>query len=391
MRVGVFIESLPDTGGGFQQGLTTVEALNRARSHDCIVFTPHERTRARLAAHAVPAVRFADGVQRTHDLFAGGRHLDRLLDSHSVDVAIFNELATGCRRIARHPFMVTVWDIDHRDRPEFPEAYRGRVFQSRERTLEAVLPKAMAVIANSASGARRIAELYGIDAARILVLPFLPSLAVRRHAAGHGATPDEVRRKYRLPEHFVFYPVYFLPQKNHLYVLEGLAELERVHGMALDAVFCGGGAAEQVDVVRRHAAALGLAARTHFLGWVPDDDMPALYETAQALVMPTYCGPTNLPPLEAAALGCPVIYSDLPGCREQMRDAALYCDLSRVSTLAAHLRSLANDAALRERLREAGRRLARELDQIDYARELRPVLDAYADTRRRWTWPAAVR
>jgi hypothetical protein len=51
--------------------------------------------------------------------------------------------------------------------------------------------------------------------------------------------------------------------------------------------------------------------------------VPALYEGAIALVMPSYGGPTNFPPLEAVVLCCPVVCCDLPGCREQMRDAAL--------------------------------------------------------------------
>ena len=48
-----------------------------------------------------------------------------------------------------------------------------------------------------------------------------------------------------------------------------------------------------------------------------------LYTEALALVMPTYFGPTNLPPLEAFQTGTPVLYSDLPGMREQVGDAAI--------------------------------------------------------------------
>jgi glycosyltransferase involved in cell wall biosynthesis len=106
-----------------------------------------------------------------------------------------------------------------------------------------------------------------------------------------------------------------------------------------------------------------------------------------ALVMPTYFGPTNLPPLEAVTLGCPVIYSDLPGCREQMRGAALYCDLADVSSLANHLAALIRDAALRERLLKEGRTLAVEIATIDYGERLAPFLEEYEYARRRWAWP----
>ena len=225
---------------------------------------------------------------------------------------------------------------------------------------------------------------------RLVVLPFLPSLAVRHHAAGERrATAEGVRRKYDLPEPYVFYPAAFGALKNHLYLLEGLVDLERRHGIILHAVFSGGDNQERGNLrtVERQVQALALTGRVHFLGVVPDDDIPALYEGALALAMPAYSGPTNLPPLEAVTLGCPVIYSDLPSFREQMRDAALYCDLAEVSSLADHLAALIRDPAVAERLRAAGLRLAAEIGKIDYGAKLTLVFDDFAYLRRRWAWP----
>jgi glycosyltransferase involved in cell wall biosynthesis len=286
---------------------------------------------------------------------------------------------------------VTIWDLDHRDHPELPESYLDRTFERRERTLGTTLTRAVGVVSNSAYLSKRLAGLYHVDPHRILELPFLPSLGVRKHAAGKRSTSLEVvRRKYELPERYVFYPAYFLPQKNHLYILEGLAELEHRHGIMLNAVFSGADSPQR-RVVARQVDALHLEGRVHFLGVVPDDEIPILYEGAVALVMPTFCGPTNLPPLEAVTLGCPVLYSDLPGCREQMGDAALYCDLSNVSSLAEHLKTLIQDPGERQRLLQAGKRLAAEISAIDYGKRLEPFLDAYAYTRRRWAWPEILR
>jgi len=190
-----------------------------------------------------------------------------------------------------------------------------------------------------------------------------------------------------LPDSYVFYPAYFTPFKNHLYILEGLVELERRHGIALNAVFCGGGAPLQRATVERQVEALGLTARVRILGVVPDEDIPALYEGALALVMPTYSGPTNLPPLEAVTLGCPVIYSDHPEFREQMGDAALYCNLADSSSLADQLVALIKDPGLLAHLRKTGAILAAEIARIDYSERLAPILDSYAYVRRRWTWP----
>jgi glycosyltransferase involved in cell wall biosynthesis len=349
-----------------------------ATRHDVVVFTPFEQTRQLLLKEGIEAIRFKRRGVRVIDRWSAtvlgnavlrrlrrlglkrlGRHLDALLDDHGVDVVVLTEIGEGALRIGDHPFIVTVWDLSHRDYPEFPLAYRDRVFERRERVHRATLTRALAVIADSSSGARRIASLYQVDPHRIIVLPFLPSLAVRRHVAGAGLTTAEgVRRKYDLPARYVFYPAFPGSEKNHLYLLEGLVALEQQHGVVLHAVFCGGGTPLDWAIVKRQVQALGLMARVKFLGLVPDEDVPALYQAALALVMPTYTGPTNLPPLEAVTLGCPVIYSNLSGCREQMGDAALYCDLDDESSLANHLAALVQDSALLDNLRKAasGRR-----------------------------------
>jgi glycosyltransferase involved in cell wall biosynthesis len=311
-----------------------------------------------------------------------------LLDDHRIDLVLLNEQAEAALRIGDHPFITTLWDLDHRDHPEFPEWFVNRTFERTERSLAVTLTRAIAVIASSPSVARRISSLYRVDPHRIIELPLLPAIAVRRHAAGHGtATTEGVRRKYALPAVYVFYPAFFSFYKNHLYLLEGLVELERQYGIALDAVFCGGGEPEEREYVERQAAALGLTARVRFIGYVPEEEVPALYEGALALVIPSYFGPTNLPPLEAVTLGCPVIYSDLPDFRELIGDAALYCDLTDPASLAGHLAGLIQDPALRAHLLEAGRARAADLARIDYGARLEQVFDEFAHLRRRWAWP----
>jgi glycosyltransferase involved in cell wall biosynthesis len=409
MRIAVFLESDPSKGGGFQQAFSTVVSLAHSSSikHDVVVFTLFEKTYQLLLKEGVKAIRFKGHafslLDRWSATFGGnfilrrlrrlgfkrlGRHLDAFLDDHKIDLVVLNECTEIAWRIGDHPFIVTVWDLSHRDYPDFPEAYADRGFERHDRGLRMSLTRALAVVANSPSGAHRIASLYQVDSSRIVELPFLPSLAVRRHAAGAGvATVEGVRRKYGLPTRYVFYPAFFYPLKNHLYLLEGLVALERQFGIILDAVLCGGGLAWQQTKVEEQVRALGLTERVHFLGRVPDEDVPALYEGALALAMPTYSGPTNLPPLEAVTLGCPVIYSDFPAFREQMGDAALYCDLADASSLAGHLAVLINDSTSRERLQKTGKNLAAEVAKIDYGERLRPILDKYAHVRRRWAWP----
>src|SRR5439155_10489593 len=99
---------------------------------------------------------------------------------------------------------------------------------------------------------------------------------------------------------------------------------------------------------------LGIGKDIHYFGYVPDEDMSAMYAEAEALVMPTFFGPTNIPILEAWAFGCPVLTSDIRGIREQVNDAAVLVDPRSVESIAEGLYRLWADENLRRTLVEGG-------------------------------------
>jgi glycosyltransferase involved in cell wall biosynthesis len=91
------------------------------------------------------------------------------------------------------------------------------------------------------------------------------------------------------------------------------------------------------------------------VGAIDDAGLKALYEGAQAFVFPSLYEGFGLPPLEAMACGCPVAASDVPAVRAVAGDAALLFDPLSPPSIAAALRRLLDDAALRDDLRERGR------------------------------------
>ena len=58
-----------------------------------------------------------------------------------------------------------------------------------------------------------------------------------------------------------------------------------------------------------------------------------MYKYATALVMASHFGPTNMPPIEAMEIGCPVVCSDLGGHREILGDAASYFDSYNIDSM----------------------------------------------------------
>jgi len=94
--------------------------------------------------------------------------------------------------------------------------------------------------------------------------------------------------------------------------------------------------------------------RLRVLGFVPDDDLPALYGGADALVYPSLVEGFGLPVLEAMRCGCPVLTSGVSSLPEVAGGAALYVDPYSVEEIAAALGSLAAQPDLRAALARRG-------------------------------------
>jgi alpha-1,3-rhamnosyl/mannosyltransferase len=89
-------------------------------------------------------------------------------------------------------------------------------------------------------------------------------------------------------------------------------------------------------------------------GYVPQDELPALYSGARAFVYPSLYEGFGLPPLEAMACGAPVIVSSSSSLPEVVGDAGLLVEALDAAALGHAMQSLVDDGALRERLAAQG-------------------------------------
>ncbi|HLX31769.1 MAG TPA: glycosyltransferase family 1 protein [Gaiellaceae bacterium] len=274
------------------------------------------------------------------------------------------------------PYVLAVHDLQHRRYPDLPE-FGGDEIPEREYLFGNGIANATLVLVDSEIGKEDVLDFYGdlIAPDRVAVLPFLPGVAPTVTQEDR----ERVRRVHRLPERYLFYPAQLWPHKNHRLIVEALAELERTDGIAAELVLVGsklGPIREQcyTELVAR-ARELGVEGRIRFLGYVPAEDMPALYAEAVALAMPTLFGPTNIPVLEAWALDCPVITSDIRGVREQAGDAALLVDPESPDAMADAIRRVWREEDLRAELAARGRARLALYTRDDYAARLEAILD----------------
>ena len=120
------------------------------------------------------------------------------------------------------------------------------------------------------------------------------------------------------------------------------------------------------------------------MGFIDNEDIVELYKNSLALVMPTYFGPTNIPPLEAFALGVPVLYSDLPGLRDQVGDSALLLDLNDPNSMAKNLINLMTDDNLRATLIRLGKKRIDSNDYINHNETINVICSKYQIKMQSW-------
>ena len=268
----------------------------------------------------------------------------------------------------------TVHDLMHRYERRFRRDTPWHTYRWRERVFRNIARYAHAVLTESDLGRDQFVESYGADPRRVFSLPFIPPPLPDRPAPGFAS-------RYDLPDRFLFYPAQFWEHKNHARLLRALAAVRRDCPDAHLAL--AGGLRLGYEAARRQASRLGLASAVTFLGYVPDADLAELYRRACGLVYPTFYGPTNIPPLEAFRLGCPVAASGIYAMPEQLGDAALLFDPSSETEMASAMRRLWTDDALCRTLVERGRARAAAWGPPQFAARLAEIVARLVDGERR--------
>lgn len=275
-------------------------------------------------------------------------------------------------------YIFTIWDLCHRDFPEFPEVRSNGVFKDREVLYSKLLSPAYLILTESKLGAKSAAYRYGLDLDRILPMPLSPAPFFETN---HSASLEQVASIYRLDSGYYFYPAQLWPHKNHMRILDALAEL-RNQGIVKKLVLAGGDKGLGM-LLRRRVSELDLDAQVRFLGFTPADHMRGLYEGCVAVVMPTYFGPTNIPPLEAWLVGRPLIYSS--HLAEQVGDAAILVDADDEFSLAAAMKEVLNPL-LAQNLIEKGFQQLRflQLQRNEAEQKLLAKLEIFERRRKCW-------
>ena len=278
------------------------------------------------------------------------------------------------------PYIVTVHDLSSLLFEEQSGSFRKNV---RSFQFHRGLLRADRVLAVSAATRRDVSNLLGIPSERIRTIYSAPDPAFSSpppDAAENRIEQKRILERYQINYPFLLYAGNIRPQKNIARLVEAFAvlrgELEShplYSGLRLIII---GDEISKYPAVRHAVIQTRMEQAVRFLGFVPIGALRVFYETAAAFVFPSLYEGFGLPPLEAMALGTPVVTSNVSSLPEAVGDAAMAVNPENVFDIARGIRDVLLNHELRARLVDLGRSQSK---RFSWDRTARQVLDTYLE------------
>ena len=389
MRIGFFVDNpAPEMGGGYTF-LETIkqEIVSSNSKHEYVIFFRDSFAPAKYNDGTIDYVNLIYRKSSENLFFRLKRKFYRIFFKKSISIITSNDIIQnegidllwilGPYNIdTTIPFVFTVWDLGHRMLPSFPEV-SGKEWEPRENLYQKMLPRATYIITGNNTGKKEILANYTVIPGKIHIIPFsIPSFCF-------SDTNQNAVSSVTVNSPFVFYPAQFWAHKNHTVLIEAIAWLRDAKNIIIYCYFTGhdyGNLSHVYNTIKKY----NLDNQIFVLGFIDHETLIYLYKNALAMVYPTYMGPNNLPPLEAAAFGCPLLYSNIPGHLEQMEGVGLPINVTNYVDVGEAILRVYSDSKFRDDLISKELEFAEKYKSYSYFQQVEKIINLFDLYRKTW-------
>jgi len=272
----------------------------------------------------------------------------RLLGSQGVDL-LFCPFTAPTYAEPGIPTVSVIYDLQHRDFPQFfspneigvRNAFISEVSQQADHIVCISEHVRQAVLRHLRTDPKKTHTVHVCIQSR-LSAPVQESIDSQLGDLGIDRRP------------YMFYPANYWPHKNHRMLLSAYGMfLSHNSENNLDLVFTG--ALEESERELKQAVyQMGLKERVHFLGFLPQHVLEAVWYACEFLVFPSLYEGFGIPVLEAMSIGKPVLCSNTTSLPEVAGNAALYFDPRKPKSIVESLECVTKDAQLKNDLANLG-------------------------------------
>jgi len=363
MRIGIDARKIHDTGIGRYIRSILQHIFRLDPNNQYYVFLgPKEYERYRFPFPQVQTIKESAGKYSLRE------HLSLALKARHYQLDLFHAphyvlpLALGIRSV------VTIHDTIHLLYPPASPLKPAYYLYARL-VMEGAIRKSRLILTGSANTKRDLLRLFlSCPPHKIWVTPY--GVGEEFYPRESRAIDDFLRAR-QLPTSFFLYVGDKKPHKNLSTLIEAFSRVVQ----RLDCyLVMSGPLPGSRDALRGLMERLGVSDRIIFTGYLPDEELPLLYNGARVFVFPSLYEGFGLPPLEAMACGLPVICSHSSSLPETVGDGALLLPPKDIDLWSDAMYNVFTNSDLRQELRKKGLAWARK---FSWQRTARLTLEAY--------------
>ena len=235
-----------------------------------------------------------------------------------------------------------------------PDKHRARLVRRSRIRLPLVARLAARIITPTESVKREVCQHLRVKADKVVVVP---SAARRSFQPMPLAQTAETRERLGVEDDFLLFVGTLEPRKNLHTLARAFDQILR-HTSLRPQLVIAGGEGWMMDELFSFIKKSGIGERLRLTGYLPDQDLCALYSSCRVFIYPSVYEGFGLPPLEAMACGAPVIAGRIAALQETLGSAALLVDPLDVEAIAKSIINLWEDEDERRRLASGGRQHA---------------------------------
>jgi glycosyltransferase involved in cell wall biosynthesis len=221
--------------------------------------------------------------------------------------------------LCRGKKIASIHDLMHRlnSFPEISGFFRKKI---RDFKFKKIINSANIILVDSKVGKKHVMSLFNHKKDNVRILAFFPII-----------------RKFKKSNNLIFkkkylcYPAQFWPHKNHKNLILAISKIAKIDKTIK--LYLVGHKIRLYKKLKSLSIKFECEKNVIFFGYVDSGFVSNLYLNARALVMPSFLGPTNIPPIEAFLHRCPVLLSDVYAAKEQCGDSALYFNPNSVESI----------------------------------------------------------
>ena len=279
----------------------------------------------------------------------------------------FNYVAFPLRKGTKS--LVTIYDLSFVYHPEFTHDKNVKYMP---RFVPSSIRKSDHVITISENSKREIMEYYKVPEDKITILNPAIDHAIFKPQGQNSVA--EITKKYDISKPYILSVCTLEPRKNLVGVLNAFEKLPEDLKNNYSLVLVGGKGWIDGDIEAKYAQ---LASEYDLIktGYVPDEDLPALYSGASVFVYPAFYEGFGMPPLEAMACGTPVITSDNTSLPEVVGNAGIMIKADDTEQLARETERVLTNNKLAQNLREKGLAQAKKFSWDKSAKKFLDVIE----------------